>query len=290
MWGNTKSYLNLFAGLMFLGMGQAHADSALLSDGNQLIIPSVSVGEKMYAVQLDLVAESNPLQFQLLSPIYGEVLSAEPSAEFSGTALNINQVAVGNDLYQAGLQLIADNPLSFELQSASVSCSNCALEQGIDGSPSLLSTAFVNQAPIPVQYSCEGDSIFPAITWTPGPEETVSYAVIIDDPDAISVAGFTWVHMNLFNLPATTLTLPEGMQTSSLPNGAEFGMNHNGNSTYDGPCPPPGQGEHLYYWRVYALDQNITVPSEPMTRSEFETTYAAHILSSSYLLTGRFQR
>jgi len=265
------------------------ADTVVFNN-NQLTIPSVSVGDKMYAVNLDLVTNSNPLQFQLLSPIFGEVLSNAVSAAFSNNTLTINQVMVGDNLYDASLQLVSDSPLSFELLQADIICLSCAQSQGVDGSPTLLSASFFNQDKIPVNYSCEGASLSPALTWTPGPEGTVSYAIIMDDPDAVPVAGFTWVHMNLFNIPATTYTIAEGITSNSLPSGASFGLNHNNNNAYDGPCPPPGQGLHNYYWRVYALNETISLPSKPMSRSEFESAYANQILASSYLLHGIFER
>jgi len=276
----------LFLSLLLIS-GNLFADTVLFSD-NQLIIPSVSVGDKMYAARLDLVANSNPLQFQLLNPVYGEVLASSVSADFSNNTLTINYVKVGNDLYSASLQLTADNPLTFDLQQAEVLCQDCA--QGIDNSPYLYTTAFVDQDRIPVNYSCVGASVSPALTWTPGPAETVSYVVLMDDPDAVPVAGFTWVHMNLYNIPANTYTLAEGLNDTNLPSGAGFGPNDNGNSAYDGPCPPSGQGEHTYNWRVYALNTTTVIPSAPMTREEFEQSYASHILASSLILQGRFER
>ena len=282
--------LNKLALFSLLLATNLYADTVLLNAQNQLIIPSVSVADKMYAVSLELLANSSPMQFQLLNPVYGEVLSQAPSADFSNNVLTINQVMVGNALYNANLKLIADNPFAFELQHADLICQDCALEQGIDGSHSLFSTAFVDGGSIPLQYSCEGSSVSPALTWTPGAAGTVTYSIILDDPDAISVAGFTWVHMNLYNLPSSVNTLAEGINSANLPETAAFGPNDNGNLAYDGPCPPPGHGDHNYHWRVYAMDSVISVPAAAMTRAEFESLYADKILGASYLLKGIFAR
>ena len=35
---------------------------------------------------------------------------------------------------------------------------------------------------------------------TDAPENTVSFAVVLDDPDAIPVCGFTWIHWTICNL------------------------------------------------------------------------------------------
>ena len=273
--------------LLFLLVGNLYgSDTVIFNTQNQLVIPSIAVGDKMYAVSLNLIDNSNPLQFQLVDPLHGEVLSNSPSAVFSNL-LTINQVMVGNDLYSATLQLVSGNPIIFELQEAALVCQDCAIGQGIDGSNSLFSTAFVSKADIPVLYTCSGTDISPALTWTPGPAGTMSYTIIMDDPDAV---GYTWVHMNLYNIPATVYTLGQGLTNSNLPGTAAFGPNDSDNKGYDGPCPPRGIGYHHYFWRVYALDRVIAMPSSAMTRTEFESTYADNILDSSYLLEGIFAR
>ncbi len=50
---------------------------------------------------------------------------------------------------------------------------------------------------IPVEYTGDGRNISPPLEWTPGPEGTTSYAVILDDPDG---PGGTWVHWILWNV------------------------------------------------------------------------------------------
>src|ERR1035438_1983132 len=55
----------------------------------------------------------------------------------------------------------------------------------------LKSTAFAPGTEIPKKYSCEAADVSPALEWSGPPTRTVSFALIMDDPDA--PAG-TWVH------------------------------------------------------------------------------------------------
>jgi hypothetical protein len=60
-----------------------------------------------------------------------------------------------------------------------------------------LRSAFANGGPIPRKYTCDGEDISPSLLWSNAPEDTQSFALIADDPDApIS----TWTHWLLYNL------------------------------------------------------------------------------------------
>lgn len=109
----------------------------------------------------------------------------------------------------------------------------------------LTSPAFKDYGPIPLKYTCEGDDISPALEWTGAPQETKSFALIVQDPDAIQKV---WVHWILFNIPPTVTHLDENQKTSSF----TTGVNDFGTFTYKGPCPP--QGKHRYQFTLYALD------------------------------------
>jgi len=42
------------------------------------------------------------------------------------------------------------------------------------------------------RYSCKGDDISPEPTWTDPPPGTVSFALVMEDPDVVPVAGKIW--------------------------------------------------------------------------------------------------
>jgi Raf kinase inhibitor-like YbhB/YbcL family protein len=70
-------------------------------------------------------------------------------------------------------------------------------------------TAFSNGETIPKKFTCAGPDVSPQLSWKEAPAATQSFALIMYDSDA--PAG-TWVHWVLYNLPANTRELPEGME------------------------------------------------------------------------------
>src|SRR5262245_43112260 len=65
----------------------------------------------------------------------------------------------------------------------------------------LTSLVFVEGAAIPGKYTCDGEDKSPDLKWDGAPKETMSFALVCDDPDA--PAG-TWVHWVIYDLPAST--------------------------------------------------------------------------------------
>ena len=128
-----------------------------------------------------------------------------------------------------------------------------ALERGV-AAMAITSPAFENGAPIPSQYSCEGDDVSPPIELGTPPHQTRSLALIMDDPDA---PGGTFVHWIAFNFDADRLELDEGLgkEGEKIEEGVH-GVNSFGKQAYGGPCPPSGRA-HTYRVTVYALDRKL---------------------------------
>jgi Raf kinase inhibitor-like YbhB/YbcL family protein len=141
------------------------------------------------------------------------------------------------------------------------------------------SAAFEEGASIPKKFTSDGDNISPQIAWTGIPTDTKSIALICDDPDA-PIGLFT--HWVLFNLPADTKELSEGVQTQkTLPNGAKQGANDAGKIGYTGPCPP--SGTHRYFFKVYALDTEVKL--DPGIRvTQLQKAVQGHILAEGQLM------
>jgi hypothetical protein len=103
-------------------------------------------------------------------------------------------------------------------------------------------------------FGCTGANISPQLSWSNAPEGTKSFAITLYDPDAPTGSG--WWHWVVFDLPATTTTLPAGAGTSGMqgmPLGAIQSMTDFGTAGYGGPCPPEGHGAHQYILTVHAL-------------------------------------
>jgi Raf kinase inhibitor-like YbhB/YbcL family protein len=148
----------------------------------------------------------------------------------------------------------------------------------------ITSTAFADGGMIPREYTCDGKDISPPLAWKNVPGGTKSLAIICDDPDA--PVG-TWVHWVLFNIPASVKELPQGMPPDKvLKSGARHGMNDFRKFGYGGPCPPGGT--HRYYFKIYALDTELT--QEPgLTKAELLKAMKGHILGQGQLM-GRYKR
>ena len=138
------------------------------------------------------------------------------------------------------------------------------------------SAAFEEGGHIPAQYTCDGMNINPPLQISHLPEEALSLALIVDDPDA---PGGTWVHWVVWNIPLT-----HHIKENCI-HGIE-GMNDFGKHHYGGPCPP--SGTHRYYFKVYALDCIPDLPA--ITRKEgLEKAMSGHILGFG-VLTGLYSR
>jgi para-nitrobenzyl esterase len=138
------------------------------------------------------------------------------------------------------------------------------------------SPAFKAGGDIPFENTQYRGNRFPGLTWSAGPAGTKSYAVIMQDTDAV-VRGDAILHWTMYNIPASVHSLPAGMTTP--PAGAVNGPNIRGAAqAYMGPRTPPGP-KHRYHLQVFALD--TTLPANPMmTWDELKTALKGHVLAS----------
>jgi len=144
----------------------------------------------------------------------------------------------------------------------------------------ITSPAFRHQGEIPARYTCEGEDISPPISWHAVPDETISLVLIVDDPDAPDPASprMTWVHWLLTDMPAATTGLPEAVQ--QLPTGAVPGVNDFKRTRYGGPCPPIGR--HRYFFKLYALDQKLSLVKP--NKAAIEAAMKGHVLAHAELI------
>lgn len=118
----------------------------------------------------------------------------------------------------------------------------------------LASSAFERGQPIPRRFTCEGENISPEFSWEDAPKEAKEFALILHDPDAPGLKGFT--HWLLYGIPRTVTRVQENRpKEAKVANLGLQGQNDAGKLGYTGPCPP--SGTHRYFARLYALRKEL---------------------------------
>ena len=142
------------------------------------------------------------------------------------------------------------------------------------------SPAFKPGGDIPFENTQYRGNVFPGLSWTAGPAGTKSYAIIMQDADAMR-AEMPILHWTMVNVPAALTKLEPGM--TDAPAGAHHGPNIRGpNNPYMGPRTPAGP-KHRYHFQVFALD--TTLPDD--ARATYDALVAAmkgHVLASGQVI------
>ncbi|MCF7529160.1 YbhB/YbcL family Raf kinase inhibitor-like protein [Neisseria lisongii] len=90
------------------------------------------------------------------------------------------------------------------------------------------------------------------------PEGTQSFAVVLEDKDAVTAAGFVWTHWLIADLERTSVAENESLSATDFVQGANSWASVLGQvdieaaSVYGGMAPP--NCKHRYELIVYALD------------------------------------
>ena len=150
------------------------------------------------------------------------------------------------------------------------------------------SSAFQQGGAIPARYTCEGQDLSPPLAWSGMPGNAKTIAVIVDDPDAPDPAKpqRVYVHWVVYNIPAATTSLAENASKTGMPKRALQGKNDWGKAAYGGPCPPIGR--HRYYFKLYALDTELTGLKDA-SKADLERAMNGHVLDTGELM-GTYQK
>ena len=150
---------------------------------------------------------------------------------------------------------------------------------------SLTSPAFPSGGRIPVKYTRDGQNVSPPLAWQDAPDQTCSFVVVVEDPDAPSG---TFRHWAVYNIGPGETGLREGASKAE-PGTVAQSVNDFGNPHYDGPQPPKGHGPHHYHFRLAALDvPRLDLPA----RSSVEEVWKAarpHIIAEAEVI-GIYER
>jgi Raf kinase inhibitor-like YbhB/YbcL family protein len=140
----------------------------------------------------------------------------------------------------------------------------------------LTSSAFANGGTFPAQFTCAPNSS-PPLAWSGAPTGTRSFALVLDDPDALPQPNTTFVHWIIFNIPATATGLSTGTT------GSVVGVNDGGGEGYLGPCPPAGTGVHHYHFHLYALKVSYPIVQRARKITEFRSGIAGKVIQEVQL-------
>jgi Raf kinase inhibitor-like YbhB/YbcL family protein len=135
-------------------------------------------------------------------------------------------------------------------------------------------SGFPDGGQIPVKFSqaaegaAPGEGTSPAISWTNTPAGTQSFVLNMRDLDvARNKTTDDQAHWVVWNIPATTTSLPEGVPKGSQRPDGSYQISATG-PMYRGPGAAATGPQHHYMFEVYALDTKLDV--QP-TADAFET-------------------
>lgn len=137
----------------------------------------------------------------------------------------------------------------------------------------ITSSAFHDGESIPETYTQLGQDCSPPIAITEVPPKARSLLLIADDPDA---PNGTFTHWVLFNIDPHVGVILD----NTIPPGAVEGKNSAGHIGYIGPKPP--SGTHRYFFRLFALDRRLALPTGA-TRQEVERITRGYVIAEAQL-------
>lgn len=140
----------------------------------------------------------------------------------------------------------------------------------------LKSPEFGSGERIPTEYGKEYRNVNPPLSFLNVPEDAESLCLVVDDPDAEPVVGYTFDHWVVWRVPPAVSHISE----NTVPAGAIEGSNDAGEIGYTGPRPP--DTEHTYRFRLYALDTQPDLAGGA-TKNQLLEAIDGHILEKAEL-------
>ena len=129
-----------------------------------------------------------------------------------------------------------------------------------------------NKCPMPLGGGT-GENKSPALSWSGGPADVKSWAVVLYD------TRYMMLHWAMWDIPATVKELPEGLASGFMlttPMGARQVSNMGADKhAYYGPCTNAGGFAGTYEFRLYALNKDKLDLMESSTGAQAQTAIEA---------------
>ena len=122
------------------------------------------------------------------------------------------------------------------------------------------------------------------------PDGTVSFALIVHDPDtSLMHTNAQVLHWLIFNIPGTARELAENIPaTATLPDGSVQPLNTRKKIGYLGMGAPAVGPYHHYTFELFALDTKLMLGPDA-AQKDVEAAMEGHILGKG-VVEGRFHR
>ncbi len=250
-------------------------DSYSTTAGYTIIVSNGLTGEdrEVYWLLSDIPATANKVNVGEMIPNAVSSLNSSGGSAYSGPCPEI-----GSGTHEFKIQFFALN----KTLGTSSSSTESEIIAAMDGSI-LEEKTFANYystfrassdnfefgKSIPITHTCDGNHEIPQLKWQDGVQGATSYALHMFD----TKAG------NFIHWIITNIGVDEVVQATN-PSDAINGLNNRNEVGYFGPCPGANAGSHLYYFRIYALDQKLDLESG-FTLDEMEEAMKDHVLDQT---------
>ena len=153
----------------------------------------------------------------------------------------------------------------------------------------LSSTSFKSGAMLPKKMAgaiktnpnCVGENVSPQLSWANPPAGTVSYAIIMTDPEGRAGQGVD--HWHAYGIPASVTSFAEG-ETGKPSDKFVGGKGTAGQMVYVGPCTPPGTSPHQYLFMLLATDLDPKALPAGLSRTELLEKLNGHVKATSTIV------
>ncbi len=153
------------------------------------------------------------------------------------------------------------------------------------GELSITATDFDDGAGMPDYVGYVNENENPELEIDDVPEGTESLVLVLDDPDAQPVVGFTFDHWLVWDIDPDVGTIPRGWEPAD--GEATVGYNDFVENDYSGPSPP--DEAHGYRFKLLALDSELGLgPEARKAVVDMTVAMEAEVLAATQIV-GRYE-